>query len=118
MSALADLWRDDALRKAMLADPRPVLRRLGLAIPDDVAVKALGSRGKPSDPIATLLQVVLERGPRFSFFFIPSPLHASAQQGAYGMAIGTGIDDPVFEQRIRADAAAALRALDEVPTAA
>lgn len=115
MSPLVELWHDDMLRKAMLADPRTALRRLDLPIPDDVAVKAVGSRGKPSDPVATLIQIVLERGPRFSFFFMPSPLHASAQQGAYGTAIGSSADDSMFEQRIRADLAAALDALGAPP---
>ena len=115
MISFTDLWHDDALRKELLTAPRPVLRRLGFAIPDDVAVKALGSRGKPSDPVATLVQIVLEREALFSFFFMPSPLQPSAQQAAYGITIGDRIDDPVFEQRVRADAETALRALEAVP---
>jgi hypothetical protein len=89
--------------------PKSTLRLLGFAIPDDVAVKALGSRGAPSDRGDTLLQFVLERGPQFAFFFLPSPLHPSAQQAAYGRTVGATVDDPVFERRARADAAAALR---------
>lgn len=118
MTTLAAVWDDLALRKAMMSDPKPVLRQLGIVIPDDVAVKVLGSKGAPSDPYPTLLQFVLERGPLFAFFFMPSPLHPSAQQGAYGDTIGRRVDDPAFERRLHADAAAALCALSAAPAAA
>ncbi|MDR3534860.1 MAG: hypothetical protein P4L71_00040 [Acetobacteraceae bacterium] len=114
MTSLATVWRDAALRQALLTDPRPGLRALGIAIPDDVAVKTLGSKGTPADRGATLLQFVLERGPLFSFFFMPSPLHSSAQQAAYGEIIGSSVDDPAFEHRLRVDAAAALQAVGAV----
>ena len=94
------------------------LREEGRRVPDDVAVKVLGSKGAPSDPYPTLLQFVLERGPLFAFFFMPSPLHPSAQQGAYGDTIGRRVDDPAFERRLHADAAAALCALSAAPAAA
>lgn len=105
---LARVWTDPAFKQALVANPRPLLRQLGIAIPDDVTVKVLGSNGTPSDRVATLLQFVLDRGPRFSAFFMPSPLHTSAQLGAYGKIIGTSVDDPVFAQRLHADATAAL----------
>jgi hypothetical protein len=108
---LSTIWTDAALKRTLMDQPKSTLRKLGFAIPDDVAVKALGSRGAPSDRGDTLLQFVVERGPRFAFFFLPSPLHPSAQQAAYGRTVGNDVDDPVFERRARADAAAALQEL-------
>jgi hypothetical protein len=108
---LATVWTDPAFRQTLKTDPVSSLRQLGIGIPGDVTVKVLGSRGAPSDRGDTLLQFVLERGPRFAFFFMPSPMHPSAQQAAYGRTVGNSVDDPVFEQRLRADAAAAVRDL-------
>ena len=113
---LATIWTDTALRQTLKADPVSGLRQLGILIPSDVTVKVLGSRGAPSDRGDTLLQFVLERGPRFAFFFMPSPLHPSAQQAAYGRTVGNSVDDAVFEARLRADAAAALRTLGAAVT--
>ncbi|MBN8874569.1 MAG: hypothetical protein J0H67_17160 [Rhodospirillales bacterium] len=113
--SLADLWEDAAFRGALMRDPRPALAELGIDIPADIAVRALGSRGAPSDGMDTLLQVMLERGRHFSYFFIPSPTHKSAQQAAYGGQIGRSAQDPVFAQRLRQDVAAALQDLAEVP---
>lgn len=112
---LADVWTDNAFRQRLKSDPIPNLRLLGIAVPDDVSVKVLGSRGAPSDRGDTLLQFVLERGPRFAFFFMPSPLHPSAQQAAYGRTLGSALDDAIFEKRLHADAAAALRDLGAAP---
>lgn len=112
---LAAVWTDAAFRQRLKADPKSGLRRLGILVPDDVAVKVLGSRGTPSDGMDTLLQFVLERGTRFSSFFMPSPHHPSAQQGAYGRTVGNSPDDAVFEQRLQADAAAALREIGAAP---
>jgi hypothetical protein len=109
--SLATVWTDPAFRQTLKTDPVSGLRLLGIGIPGDVTVKVLGSRGAPSDGGDTLLQFVLERGPRFSFFFMPSPLHPSAQQAAYGRTVGNNVDDAVFEQRLRADAATAMREL-------
>ncbi len=115
---LSAVWRDAGLKAVLLTEPKQLLRRLGIAIPDDVTVKTVASKGAPSDKIETLLQVVLERGPVFAFVFLPSPLHPSAQQAAYGRTVGGSPDDPVFERRFRADAAAALREIGVGPTKA
>ncbi|MBN8903276.1 MAG: hypothetical protein BGO51_05690 [Rhodospirillales bacterium 69-11] len=112
---LASLWQDAAFRSALMRDPRPALHDLGIQIPPDIAVRTLGSRGAPSDGMDTLLQVMLERGRHFTYFFIPSPTHKSAQQAAYGGQIGSRVDDPVFAQRVRQDAETALRTLAALP---
>jgi hypothetical protein len=104
-------WRDPAFKRALMADPRTALRTLGIIIPRDIAVKAVGSRGAPSDKGDTLLQFVLERERRVAYFFMPSPSHPSAQNAAYGTVIGSSPDDPVFSRRLHADATLALRSL-------
>jgi hypothetical protein len=108
---LATIWRDDRLRQTLMKEPKATLRRLGFVIPDSVTVKAVGSKGAPSDKGDTLLQFIFELGPRFMGFFLPSPLHPSAQQAAYGRTVGNSVDDPVFEHRAYADAAVALGAI-------
>jgi hypothetical protein len=110
--SFARVWSDPAYKKALMVDPRSILRQLGIVIPGGITVRALGSRGAPTDPGHTLLQFVLERGSHFAFFFMPSPLDVSAQRASYGCTLGSSVDDAVFVQRLRADADAALREID------
>jgi hypothetical protein len=118
-SGLARLWRDRGFKRRLIAQPQPTLMELGIAIPADIAVKTVASKGAPGDPGgASLLEFVLERGHRLSYFFIASPQSPCAQQAAYGRILSRSLDDPQFEARMRQDAAAALRALGVEPAAA
>jgi hypothetical protein len=106
---LAVPWQDKAVERALRTNPRNELSRFGITVPQDVTVKTVGSRGHPADGIDTLLQFVVERGPQSSSFFMPSPLHPSGQQAAYGCFLHRESDDPVLEELVLDDSAAALR---------
>ena len=86
-----------------------VYRARDVVLDRDVAVKTLGSRGHPADGIDTLLQFIVERGPQSASFFMPSPLHPSGQQAAYGCFLHRQSDDPVLEELVLDDSATALR---------
>jgi hypothetical protein len=106
---LDKVWSDPALRRRLITQPKLALPEIGIAVPDDVEVKTVASKGSPTDPgDATLLQFVLTRGHLLSYFFLASPLSVSAQQGAYGFIVSKSLDDPLFERYVRDDAEAAI----------
>jgi hypothetical protein len=107
---LGKVWSDREFRRRLTGEPKQTLRELGIAVPDEVEVKTVASKGAPSEPgEASLLQFVLTRGSLLSYFFLPSPLSPAAQQAAYGRILSKSMNDPVFERRLRADAEAAIR---------
>jgi hypothetical protein len=115
-SALDKVWNDRPFKRRLIAQPQAALRELGITIPDDISVKTIASKGAPSDPGGfSLLQFVLERGTRLSYFFLASPQSPCAQQAAYGAILSKSLDDPDFERRLYRDAAAALRACGADP---
>jgi hypothetical protein len=114
---LAVPWQDKAVEKALRTNPHSELARFGITVPQDIAVKTIGSRGHPADGIDTLLQFIIERGPQSSSFFMPSPLHPSGQQAAYGCFLHRESDDPVLEELVLEDSAAALRQVGVQPGA-
>lgn len=95
---LAVPWQDKAVEWALRTNPHSELARFGITVPQDVAIKTIGSRGHPADGIDTLLQYIM-----------PSPLHPSGQQDAYGCFLHRESDDPVLEELVLEDNAAALR---------
>ena len=106
------VWTDKEVRKRLRENPRGGLRDLGIDLPDSIAVKTVASKGSPGDvEEASLLQFLLESNGRTAYFFLPSPRSPCAQQAAYGRILSRELDAPVFAERLRLDAAAALREL-------
>ncbi len=109
MSIIERVWSDRELRRRLVSEPKQALRELGIAIPDEVAVKTVPSKGSPSDAgEASLLQFVLTGGPVLSYFFLPSPLSITAQQAVFGKILSKSVNDPVFERCLRQAAKAAI----------
>jgi|GEM_PF-901122 len=107
------VWSDAAFKERLLAEPKPALRELGIAVPEDVLVRLVTSKGAPGDvDDHSLMQFVLERGDEFSHFFMPSPRSPCSQQAAYGRILAKELGDPALDARIRLDAQAALRRLN------
>jgi hypothetical protein len=103
------VWSDREYRQRLMTAPQAVLHEFGIAVPDGVAVKTVASKGAPGDAgDVSLLQFLLERDQRLAHFFLPAPSSPCAQQAAYGTILSKAGDDPVFAQRLQADAAAAL----------
>ncbi|GHD41917.1 hypothetical protein GCM10017083_06330 [Thalassobaculum fulvum] len=108
----AIVWDDAAFKRRLLSEPKPALRELGIAVPDDVSVRLVTSKGAPGDEDDhSLMQFVLERGDDFAHFFLPSPRSPCAQQAVYGRILTRRLGDPLLDRAIRADAEAALRRL-------
>lgn len=113
VDSLGRIWRDKSLRQQLRQQPQRALAEFDVHLPADIAVRTVACKGSPADPEdASLLQFLLEKENRMSYFFTASPRSPCAQQAAYGRIIGRDLDDPVFAQRLRADAAAALRVLE------
>lgn len=106
------VWSDPGFRQKLVAAPQATLREFGISVPDGIAIKTVGSKGAPGDAgDVSLLQFLLERDQRLAYFFLPAPSSPCAQQAAYGTILSKAGDDPVFAERLKADAAAALRRL-------
>ena len=113
---LTKVWTDKAVRQRLRDDPRGGLRDFGIELPRAVSVKTVASKGSPSDvEEASLLQFLLESNGRTAYFFLPSPRSPCAQQAAYGRILARELDAPIFAERLRLDAAAALRELGVAP---
>ena len=113
---MKSIWTDDAFRKQLREDPRRGLASLGIDLPASIDVKTIPSKGSPSDvEDASLLQFLMEREGRFAYFFAASPRSPCAQQAAFGRILSRELDAPVFPERLRQDAAAALRDLGVAP---
>ena len=109
---LSEVWTDASLRQRLRESPRSGLAEIGIRLPGDVQVKTVASKGAVSDvEEASLLQFLLERNARLSYFFLPSPRSPCAQQATYGRVLATALDDPAFRDRLQQDAQAALRDL-------
>ena len=109
MSILERVWSNRELRRRLVAEPKQALGEIGIAIPEEVEVKTVPSKGSPSDiGEASLLQFVLTRGPLLSYFFLPSPLSITAQQAVFGKILSKSVSDPVFERCLRRAAKAAI----------
>ena len=109
----ADVWSDRALCKRLCTDPRAALRELGIEIPASIAVRTVPSKGSPGDADnPSLLEFLLERAGRTSYFFLPSPRSPCSQQASYGRILSRSLDDPAFDARLREDAAAAITELE------
>jgi len=107
------VWSDAEFKRRLLSGPKPALRELGIAVPDEVSVRLVTSKGAPGDvDDHSLMQFVLERGDDFAHFFLPSPRSPCAQQAVYGRILTKRLGDPLLDRSIRADAEAALRKLD------
>ena len=112
----ADVWADRALCKRLRDDPRAGLRELGIDVPESIAVRTVTSKGGVSDVDSpSLLQFLLERGGRASYFFLPSPRSPCSQQASYGRILSREVNDPVFDARLHDDAVAALAQLEAAP---
>ncbi len=110
--AISRVWTDAAFRKRVVEAPRPALAELGIAIGADAAVRVVGSKGAPGDvDDPSLIQVVVEQGGGYAYFFIPSPRSPCAQQAAYGIIVARDTDDPALGRRVLRDAERALAGL-------
>jgi hypothetical protein len=109
----ADVWTDREFCRRLREDPRASLRELGIDIPASIAVKAVPSKGSPGDADdPSLIEFLLERDRRLAYFFLPSPRSPCSQQATYGHILSRTLDDPAFDARLRADAAAAIAQLE------
>jgi hypothetical protein len=109
VSVVERVWSDRELRRRLVSQPKRALSEFGIAIPEEVEVKTVPSKGSPSDVgEASLLQFVLTRGPLLSYFFLPSPLSITAQQAVFGKIVSKSVKDPVFERCLRQAAKAAI----------
>jgi hypothetical protein len=113
---VSNVWTDKVFRQRLRTDPRAGLLELGIEVPPGVQVKTIASKGSPSDvDDASLLQFLLESQNRSAYFFLPSPRSPCAQQAVFGKVISRELGDPVFAERLLADAAAALHLLAVAP---
>lgn len=111
-AAIARIWTDAGFRKRLVEAPGRALPEIGIDIPAGTTVRVVGSKGAPGDlDDPSLIQVVLEQGGGYAYFFIPSPRSPCAQQAAYGMILARAVDDPVLGRRVLLDAAGALSGL-------
>lgn len=116
---LPAVWTDKLFRQQLRLNPRAGLQALGVEVPDGVQIKTIASKGAPSDvEEASLLQFLLECDNRSSYFFLPSPRSACAQQAVFGTVLSRELDDPVFARRFLADAALALSAVSPMQVVA
>jgi Tfp pilus assembly protein PilN len=110
---LPSVWTDRGFRQRLRTEPRAGLRQLGIELPPRVQVKTIACKGSPLDvEDASLLQFLLECEGRCACFFLASPRSPCAQQAAFGKILSRELDDPVFDDRLRAAAADALRRLE------
>jgi len=113
---LAKVWTDKDVRQRLRDDPRDGLLGFGIDLPASIKVKTIPSKGSPADvEDASLLQFLMERDGRFAYFFAASPRSPCAQQAAFGRILSREMDAPVFAERLRKDAEAALRELGIQP---
>ena len=109
---LPTVWTDKLFRQQLRLNPRAGLQALGIEVPEGVQIKTIASKGAPSDvEEASLLQFLLEADKGSSYFFLPSPRSACAQQAVFGTVISRELDDPVFAERFFAGASSAVRAV-------
>ncbi len=114
-NSLAAVWRDRELRTRLRNDPAAELKKYGIELPPEIAVRTVACKGSPVDvEDASLLQFLLERGERLSYFFTASARSPCAQQAAYGRIISRDLDDPVFVEYLRRDAMTAMRTLEAI----
>lgn len=85
--ALDRIWSDEALRKRLLADPKPILKEFGLQLPDSVSVQI-------HENTPTLMNVVLPRKPEGGLSGGDDPVSKTIERAW---------TDPTFKSRLLAD---------------